>query len=145
MCPESCLSVCLWNVPRISLRSSSYRIFVTDIWLYEQEFEEKQLKCTFIPMTIISNTFSLKTATIGFLDNEIYRACLRFFRNNNIVFVENLKIDLTKMKDDTVAYDYIMHSILLSPETEAQLWIFRQGTAVQKTGDTDFRIEEDHM
>lgn len=83
----------------------------------------------------------------GFLNNNIHRARLRFFRNNNIVSVENLKIDLksAKTEDDTVAYDYIMAYTAKSGDGSSFEFSDKGQLLLRKTADNDFKIEEDYI
>ena len=83
----------------------------------------------------------------GFLNNNIYSARLRFFRNNNIVSVENLKIDLksAKNEDDTVAYDYIMTYTSKSGDGSSFEFSDKGQLLFRKTADNDFKIEEDYI
>lgn len=83
----------------------------------------------------------------SFLNNNIYSARLRFFRNNNIVSVENLKIELksAKTEDDTVAYDYIMTYTAKSGDGSSFEFSDKGQLLFRKTADNDFRIEEDYI
>ena len=83
----------------------------------------------------------------SFLNNEIYRARVRFFRNNNIVSVENLKIDLksAKNEDDTVAYDYIMTYTAKSGDGSSFEFSDKGQLLFRKTADNDFKIEKDYI
>ena len=83
----------------------------------------------------------------SFLNNNIYSARLRFFRNNNIVSVENLNIDLksAKTEDDTVAYDYIMTYTAKSGDGSSFEFSDKGQLLFRKTADNDFKIEKDYI
>ena len=78
----------------------------------EQEFEEKAAEM-YLYLDDNYKPYFTEDGYESFLNNNIYSARLRFFRNNNIVSVENLKIELksAKTEDETVAYDYIMNQM----------------------------------
>ena len=112
----------------------------------EQEFEEKAAEM-YLYLDDNYKQYFTEDGYDSFLNNEIYRARLRFFRNNNIVSVENLKIDLksAKNEDDTVAYDYIMTYTAKSGDGSSFEFSDKGQLLFRKTADNDFKIEKDYI
>ena len=112
----------------------------------EQELEEKAAEM-YLYLDDNYKQYFTDSGYEGFLNNNIYSARLRFFRNNNIVSVENLKIDLksAKTEDDTVAYDYIMTYTAKSGDGSSFEFSDKGQLLFRKTADNDFKIEEDYI
>ncbi|WP_028829847.1 hypothetical protein [Proteocatella sphenisci] len=112
----------------------------------EDEFEKK---VTVMYKYLYDNykQYFTKEGYASFLNNEIYRARLKFFKENNIVSIKNMDIDLklAKKEDDAIAYDYTITYTAETEDSRSFEFSDKGQLLLRKTADNDFKIEEDYI